>query len=267
MFIWEKKYKLWLSKTILPIIRRQCGESFEFVQSALSVPDCLLVCWCFVCVGMSLFYHCVLLRLHLFIHVCVCVCVWEREREMRRMADWPDAVQEASGTSGVSEEERGGNRTGWSVLLTLYNTHWLTQITMTCLITVDPCAASTRNTNTHVWDYKWRNGHCFSFCCPKWTRRSLSFTAAGKWQTQSSVCIDSRGLSSPCPIICARFHFSSFAAAERKRWSRRLSRPLKLTCRENRIYCMYLLLDILQVKHPFAVSRCFFSVIKRQRNV
>lgn len=65
--------------------------SFEFVRSALFLAVYSSVGVLFVW-AVSLFYHRVLLSLHLFIHVYVCLVV--REKEMGIMADWLDALQE-----------------------------------------------------------------------------------------------------------------------------------------------------------------------------
>lgn len=177
--------------------------------------NCLLVCWCFVCVGTSLFYHCGLLLVHLFI----LVCVWENE--MGSTADWPDALQEALwNIRGLRGRARRGPDWLESLTHSLQHTDSVTpQITTTPSQpqphNLDPCTASTPNTHTHthVWDYIWRNGHFFSFCCPKWTRRSLSFTTAGKPSvTNTKLCwywlMSLRVLPSPRPTIRARFHFS-----------------------------------------------------------
>lgn len=51
-----------------------------------------------------------------------------------------------------------------------------------------PSHVTHTHSHTRGWDYNWRNGCCFSFCCPKWTWRSLM--VAGKSSvTKTKVCL------------------------------------------------------------------------------
>lgn len=156
--------------------------------------NCLLVCWCFVCVGTSLFYHCGLLLVHLFI----LVCVWENE--MGSMADWPDALQEALwNIRGLRGRARRGPDWLESLTHSLQHTDSVTpQITTTPSQpqphNLDPCTASTPNTHTLMFGiisdvmvtsflFAALNGH---------GGLSVSLRQENRqWQTQSSVGIDS----------------------------------------------------------------------------
>lgn len=145
--------------------------------------------------------------------------VYEREkREMGRMADWPDTLQEALwNIRGLRGRVRGGEDwTVWGILCLMpYNTlTWSSNhypLPTVALQNLDPCTPHVTHTFM-VGIINWRNGHCFSFYCPKWTWRSLSITVAGKpLMTNTKLCLYwLTGLSSfsPYPTIRVRFHFS-----------------------------------------------------------
>lgn len=166
---------------------------------SLSILLCFfrLVCQCFVCVGMSLFFRSVPLH-HICLHACtVCVSLWERQR------DGDNGWLAGHSAGSVLKHQQAQRKSEW------LGGGWLEILTHSLQHTDSP----EPHNSTIVSQFRpllspLTHPHALVFqIIPDVAVQSLSLMVAD--ETQSCVCIDSFlfVLFSLCPITI-HFHFS-----------------------------------------------------------
>lgn len=196
----------------------------------------------------------------------------ENEETDRREAGWSAGrftgnIMEHQGAQGKSEGVAGEK-----LLLIPYKNHLLNQLY--------PYTASTHNTHTHDWDYKWRKGRCFSVPAlngnggrSRGGRKTVSDKHKGKGLFELTHRFESSFFTMschPCP-----FPVFSRASAERKRWSRCLYKRCvhilnNLVCIENRIWiCWWMLFksNILMVSLVCGSHCCLSCLLGHKQPV